>query len=552
MTTMKAKIHAPTPSTKSKRHSPRSRKIAGVQNQLKQRASLPLFLHISIFAILAVVVSSLSYTFLNFFFPIAVTESKIPLLHEAFLSAGGLGAIIYLVIAYRKQSIFEQKYSDSHFDKAVEALHSQNTLEQALGIRNIEALANTQPEKYAESAATALCELLRISQDTERHPEIERLVLRTLRSHLREDCSPRHSWSRFDMDLHGVTFTQKVNLSGCCIKMMVLTDCIFKDDLDASKTQFEKANFLNARFQGIADFESTTFKQCIRFGTTVKRSKLYDAELSDEMSDSKDTEIAPTFQSSAIFSNTTFEADCIFGKGKPASITDGREATWLTRFARTPLFNGVTFSGKCSFENCQFDMGATFSTRTVNNETQTTIFEDKAVFLNCRIGTTLQANIESHLLPTLISFRGARFRGSININLELAIPNRIDLESSGKTLSSTPADVRESIPLDESETYVLDELGSDFTTEDHTCSNASVSDRSQGLHTHSASTDSISSTLNLVDFTSSEMECSQHRRDGIVYEWGTLAVKNDLTPVNQIQDGDIPSGARCAHCNPPS
>lgn len=513
-----------------------------------QWPQISLLFHCIIAIIAAIVLLFVAFVILNHLSPAADGETLIPLIHEAFLLVGGLAGTIYLIVAYRKQRHQEMDHRDIRFNRALESLHSPKPLDQAHGVRNLIALADTRPNEYAKDVVAALCGFMRLTSSNDgRRPDVERLILTTLRDHLSNPCNQRISWRDYEIDLQGTVFKQRVSLNDCTCMHLNLHDCVFEDDFDARFCTFYNVDFFGASFRKRADFENATFNDEVRFGSPLQERG--------------NGETTSTFAGKAVFSLAKFRADCDFGRGKSESFSYEGDTEWATRFEDEAFFDGAKFSGDCSFENCIFDKGAQFCERRDEDNNIPTTFEGSATFTGCQLGRAHDDLRRMH--ASIFNFRKAEFKDSIkmsefeHVNISCSI--QPSLESTSTTnehaswssenerplihspVPTSDADNSDTIPVDKAEDDLAALDGSDAN------GNASIAQHDSALISTTTDADtSLRQPLSrFADFTDAKMLCSQHRGARIKYYWGTLTFDGGASRQRVTQLEGIPLGTRC-------
>ncbi|MFE2600353.1 pentapeptide repeat-containing protein [Streptomyces sp. NPDC059396] len=141
----------------------------------------------------------------------------------------GAGALVALVVAYRRQRVDEDgahreatRLHTERFSQAVEQLGSDSPAVRLGGVHALTGLANDAPTRdLRQTCIDVLCSYLRLpytaetdlpSGDTDaRHMylalrEIRHTVIRLIRDHLRLPPEHPHSWQGHDLDFTGVVF----------------------------------------------------------------------------------------------------------------------------------------------------------------------------------------------------------------------------------------------------------------------------------------------------------------------------------------------------------
>jgi hypothetical protein len=147
----------------------------------------------------------------------------------AFGVVAGAGALVALVVAYRRQRVDEDgalreatRLHTERFTTAVSQLGEESAAVRLGGVHALAGLADDAPTReLRQTCIDVLCAFLRLpytaemdlpADDTDaRHAyralrEVRHTVIRLIRDHLRLPPKHPHSWQGHDLDLTGVTF----------------------------------------------------------------------------------------------------------------------------------------------------------------------------------------------------------------------------------------------------------------------------------------------------------------------------------------------------------
>ncbi|MFB7825326.1 pentapeptide repeat-containing protein, partial [Streptomyces hydrogenans] len=198
----------------------------------------------------------------------------------------GAGALVALVVAYRRQRVDEAgahreatRLHTERFSQAVDKLGSDSPAVRLGGVHALAGLADDAPDdNLRQTCIDVLCAYLRLphtpdpgTAELENHHlylalrEVRHTILRLIDDHYRRPEGTHHSWQGCDLDLTGVTidcnmdfsharFTRsRVSFSGA-----TFSDCMV--DFSNAKFSGGTVSFSDARFSGcMVDFGYTTF-----------------------------------------------------------------------------------------------------------------------------------------------------------------------------------------------------------------------------------------------------------------------------------------------------
>lgn len=213
---------------------------------------------------------------------------------------GGIGGVGYLVIKYRERSASERGEADEKLLHAVQQLGDTSAQVRIAGVYALADVADTYGGTYPQRAINILCGYLKTDRTQRSEPgktahetnnkdneikttplnkdrAIESAILQVLAEHLRTTrlasintrkspsidltievaCGPG-AWSSCELDLHGATLTEPVNLSDCYIRSLNMQNV----------TLFNQFSLSNSHIVGRANFHSATFKQEVNFEGT--------------------------------------------------------------------------------------------------------------------------------------------------------------------------------------------------------------------------------------------------------------------------------------------
>ncbi|WP_280381426.1 pentapeptide repeat-containing protein [Nocardia wallacei] len=262
----------------------------------------------------------------------------------------GVGGVVALVIAYRRQRDLEQGRFVERFGAAAAQLGAADVAVRIAGVYAMAGVADESDSMRRQQCIDVLCGYLRlpympelgvnhqtkrvrkrhIHDDTDEEEdhfeyrqndrEVRQTIVRVIADHLRTTAKG-YSWSPSDFDFRTALL----------------------EDLDFRNVTFlGTARFDGATFAGTTDFRSATFSRTARFGQA-------------------------TFTGSAWFDNVTFTGSAHFGDvafARPARFFGAKFARAArfghARFAADAQFGNTTFYGDAWFDHAAFAADAKF------------------------------------------------------------------------------------------------------------------------------------------------------------------------------------------------
>ncbi|WP_158844983.1 pentapeptide repeat-containing protein [Saccharothrix deserti] len=300
----------------------------------------------------------------------------------ALTAAGGVGAALALLLAFRRQRSTEASNQDVQHDatekrvtelytKAIEQLGSDKAAVRLGGLYALKRLAQDSPGQRA-TVIEVVCAYLRMStssdvvlesSETEGKGEAEPLPERSqaeehqvrlaaqsiLSTHL--DASRIETyWGPLQVNLTGARLAD-FDLTNCVIGPIDLSFATLVGNTDARECTFTKsADFTRANFQQSVRFDKSDFQGESTFeGATFKGFADFEEVI---------------MQRSTSFLDASFDDISTFRK---AHFQD--EITFTsTKFAREVNFSTATFGGRAEFIETNFSGSATFAKSTFINE----------------------------------------------------------------------------------------------------------------------------------------------------------------------------------------
>ncbi|MFE3796429.1 pentapeptide repeat-containing protein [Nocardia tengchongensis] len=292
--------------------------------------------------------------FLRWITPIDTTKpaAQIDITRIALTVVAGVGGVVALVIAYRRQRDIEQGRFVERFGAAAAQLGATDVAVRIAGVYAMAGVADESTGLRRQQCIDVLCGYLRLpyspelgsnhqsklvlkhhratadgtrADDSERHleyrhddREVRATIVRVIADHLRPTAE--YSWSTSDFDFRTAHL----------------------EDIDLSAARFSgTARFADATFAGPTRFKGATFAGTAEFG-------------------------GATFAGTAWFKGATFAGTAGFDDATFSGIAGFEGAT----FSGIAGFGGATFSGIAGFEGATFSTGAWFRRATFYNDAE--------------------------------------------------------------------------------------------------------------------------------------------------------------------------------------
>ncbi|EFL29535.1 conserved hypothetical protein [Streptomyces viridochromogenes DSM 40736] len=220
------------------------------------------------------------------------SKTLFDLVKLSFGVVAGAGALVALVVAYRRQRIDEDgalreatRLHTERFTTAVSQLGNESAAVRLGGVHALAGLADDAPTRaLRQTCIDVLCSYLRLPYTAEtdlpvgdadgRHTylalrEVRHTVIRLIRDHLRLPLEHKHSWQGHNFDLTGVTFDggdfSQAAFSGGSVDFRGATFC-------AGRVSFRQATFSGGTvyFSGVSFSGGTvSFRQATFSGGEV-------------------------------------------------------------------------------------------------------------------------------------------------------------------------------------------------------------------------------------------------------------------------------------------
>jgi uncharacterized protein YjbI with pentapeptide repeats len=288
----------------------------------------------------------------------------------SFTVAGGVGAAVALVVAYRRQRDIEQGRFVERFGAAAAQLGDHDVAVRIAGVYAMAGVADESTRLRRQQCIDVLCGYLRLpySPDLgsnhqsklvvteprtcddgsplgqqERHleyrqndKEVRATIVRVIADHLRDH---EYDWSACDFDFRTAQL----------------------EDVDLSHARFDGiTRFDAATFSGEARFSEATFSGQARFSeaTFSGQARFDKARFSDVWF------VKATFSGAADFHDSRFSGAAVFASASFSGAADFRDS----RFSGAAQFDKATFSGAARFYKARFSSTARFDTATFSGE----------------------------------------------------------------------------------------------------------------------------------------------------------------------------------------
>ncbi|MGF0320944.1 pentapeptide repeat-containing protein, partial [Nocardia fluminea] len=357
----------------------RNSKAAG-----RRAGRIQLFPSVGLALFAGLCVAFVAYRFLRRITPVdaSKTAAEIDVTRVALTVVAGVGGVVALVIAYRRQRDLEQSRFVERFGAAAAQLGATDVAVRIAGVYAMAGVADESEGLRRQQCIDVLCGYLRLpyspelganhqsklivkqhratadgtrADDQERHlefrhndKEVRATIIRVIADHLRP--SAEYSWSTSDFDLR-TAHLEDVDLS----KVTFSGSARFDGAIFAGTTQFDGATFSSiaqfdgATFSSIAQFDEATFSRTARFeGATFSGTAWFNGA---------------TFSRTAGFGGATFSGTAGFNGATFSDLAQFEAAT----FSSTAGFDRATFSGFALFGRAIFSGTAGFNLATFSS-----------------------------------------------------------------------------------------------------------------------------------------------------------------------------------------
>ncbi|WP_280491787.1 pentapeptide repeat-containing protein [Nocardia asiatica] len=350
-----------------------------------------------------------AYGFLRWTTPVDATKgaAEIDVTRVALTVVAGVGGVVALVIAYRRQRDIEQNLFVERFGAAANQLGATDVAVRIAGVYAMAGVADESDGLRRQQCIDVLCGYLRLPYDADhgasgrtklvvKAPRVERgrvrgeieehveyrqndrevraTIVRVIADHLQP--AAEHIWSTSNFDFR-TAYLEDVDFSNAACSGSIRFDkavfsgaALFEDVSFNGVTSFDDATFsnnamfTNARFSGEAWFLRATFSGLTFFTDATFGSDVWftEATFSEYVWFGR-----TTFSSDAWFPGTTFGSDAWFYEATFSGVTSFYEATFssMARFYKAAFgnatwFRKATFGGKTAFDEAMFGGEASF------------------------------------------------------------------------------------------------------------------------------------------------------------------------------------------------
>lgn len=322
-----------------------------------------------------------------------VTAAPIDITKLSLTVVAGVGGVVALVVAYRRQRDIEQGRFVERFGAAAAQLGATDVAVRIAGVYAMAGVADESRGPRRQQCIDVLCGYLRLPYDADHGASGRtRLVVKTPRLD--------HGQARGETEEH-VEYRQNDREVRATI-VRVITDHLLPEaehDWTASNFDFRTAHFEDA------DFSRATFAGTVRFGG-AKFSGLAGFEGATFAGDAWFEHA--TFAGTAWFEHATFSGDAWFERTRFAGTA------WFgsTRFADDAWFEHATFAGDAWFVGAAFSGTAMFEDAKFAGTTWlgTATFAGTARFEHTTFSGT--AWFERTTFAGTAGFGGAKFAGA--------------------------------------------------------------------------------------------------------------------------------------------
>ncbi|MEV0251934.1 pentapeptide repeat-containing protein [Nocardia sp. NPDC050712] len=361
------------------------------------------------------IVACIAYWFLRLFTPVDTSKpaAQIDLTRIALTVVAGVGGVVALVIAYRRQRDLEQSRFVERFGASAAQLGATDVAVRIAGVYAMAGVADESDGQRRQQCIDVLCGYLRLpyipdlggNHQTKRtckrvvgdqgededhfeyrqnDYEVRATIVRVIADHLRIITENSWSTSNFDFrtayledaDLSGVVFAGTTRFGRA--RFGGSTDfrgATFDHDVDFGEATFlDKVRFTAATFNGATNFARTSFLNTAEFRTDVESAgvtafngsvRFDDAHFHGEI-DARDVR----FGAEVEFGRTVFDADarfkCAIFEGPTSfagALFDESASAWFNpvKFEVAATFEEASFHGGTWFGGTEFFGAASFS-----------------------------------------------------------------------------------------------------------------------------------------------------------------------------------------------
>ncbi|MGW2183918.1 pentapeptide repeat-containing protein [Streptomyces sp. NPDC001732] len=300
----------------------------------------------------------------------------------------GAGALVALVVAYRRQRVDEAgahreatRLHTERFSQAVDKLGSDSPAVRLGGVHALAGLADDAPDdSLRQTCIDVLCAYLQLpftpdpgddpAHQEERHGylafrKVRHTILRLIGDHYRRPQGAHRSWQGCDLDLTGVTIDGDMDFRGA----------VFSGGrVDFSGAAFSGAtvDFRGAVFSGATvDFSDATFAGAVDFGAATFAGGAVDFSGAAFSSGTVDFGYAVFSGGGVNFSGAAFSGGTVYFlraafSGSAVYFLRATFSGGTVSFTRAAFSGGTVYFGSATFSSGTVHFGARFSGATVD------------------------------------------------------------------------------------------------------------------------------------------------------------------------------------------
>lgn len=254
---------------------------------------------------------------------------------------GGLGLIVSLVVAYRKQASTERTETSRQINSAMQLLGEDKGTKRNAGVFALLDIGDKNP-KVRQQIVNQLCRYLRTKRSDD--ASVESTIISELSQRLLS-VNPSH-WENIDIDLHGACLNEPFEMQGVSISSINCTKTRFKSPCNISTARIRgfagfgdaefncSANFACTKFQGISYFQRSVFFGKVGFldSEFQAASEFFSAKFKDSADFSYST-----FRRSVNFNGIIVESDILLSTAEYEDTVDLSNIVCKTASARQEI-----------------------------------------------------------------------------------------------------------------------------------------------------------------------------------------------------------------------
>jgi uncharacterized protein YjbI with pentapeptide repeats len=383
------------------------------------------------------VVALVAYGFLRLITPTGDAKAApIDITRVSLTVVAGVGGVVALVIAYRRQRDLEHNRFVERFGAAAAQLGATDVAVRIAGVYAMAGVADESDGVRRQQCIDVLCGYLRLPYDPDhgssgrtklvtisprvdrgrdrgeiqehieyRHNdrEVRRTIIRVIADHLKREAEYNWSTSNFDF--------RTAHLENADFTHITVTDVRFEGATFTGTTRFA-----GATFTGAAGFEHTTFTGPVWFvGARFTGPAWFEGARFTGPVGFRDVKFSATtgFEHTTFIDTAGFEQTAFTGTAGFTDVTFGGTARFdHATFARTARFERTTFAGTAGFEHTTFAGTAGFERATFTGAAgfEHAIFTGAAGFREVTFAGI--AGFRGAAFTSTARFAGATFSGS--------------------------------------------------------------------------------------------------------------------------------------------